>query len=549
MSRRPLILAAALTFATVACTDLPQATVDFGTGMRFVPAVADANDNVGLGSSIAVGADGMPFVSYFGFPEELSEGEIRTPRPIGIPSVPGVLLTGVTTEQVFDRGAVVMAQPPPDGVSIAFGPEVSDTLDLTEMNTNGTATAVGEDGTVHVAYTGPDGVWYAQTSLGGSTTLEHVYDNGTDLGVAGPVGRPGIALVEGIPMVAFAVDSLDGVEVRVATPVEDGWLAQVVAEAGRCNGCPQPGPTGIVVADDGPVVGFLDPASGALILATREVDAWAVLRTPAGAGATGLSLGLVDGRPAAALYAGGSVRLFSQGDFTEVAEADVADLPGSGDAAPTTSLATDPEGVLYVAWQDAAGVHLASGSPGGLEPVETEATQDGHAPSLAVNAEGSVFMAWYSSGGQDLFLGSLTENPDVLVANPSPSVVVSIAPAPPEDCGVDGEIDLAISASGTSFDKNCLVAPADEAFEIEFNNQGGSHNVAVFTEQGGDPILQELPFNGPATVTYPVEPLAASDYYFQCDVHPTLMFGTLAAIETGGGGGGGGGGGNNNDGG
>jgi hypothetical protein len=38
-----------------------------------------------------------------------------------------------------------------------------------------------------------------------------------------------------------------------------------------------------------------------------------------------------------------------------------------------------------------------------------------------------------------------------------------------------------------------------------------------------------------------VDPLDEAAYYFQCDAHPTTMFGTLVAAGGGGGGGGGGG--------
>ncbi|MGZ8567117.1 MAG: cupredoxin domain-containing protein [Actinomycetota bacterium] len=564
MSRRLLILAAALTLASVGCHEVPAATVDYGQGLRFVPAVADANDNVGLGSSIAVDAEGAPFISYFGFPQEAVEGQIVVPRPIGVPNVPGVLLTSLTTDQVFDRGAVVMAEAAPNGVSIAFGPEVPENLDLTETNTNGTATVVGEDGTVHVAYTAADGVWYATTSLGGTTSLEQVYDHVFSVGFAGPVGRPGIALVDGVPVVAYAVDRSTGVEVRVATPGEEGWVEEVVTTVGRCNGCPQPGPTGIVATEDGPVVAFIDPSTDELLLEARPAQvapgdgsAWEEQRFPAGEGAKGLSLGIADGRPVAARYADGAAKVFAAGQLMEVAPADVAELPETGDAAPTTAVAADAEGTFYVAWQDPAGVHLAAGQPGSLESVATQATENGQAPALAVNAEGSVFLSWYAATGQDLYLGALTENPDILVAAPSPSVVVSVGPvvAP---CGEDGEVQLDILALGTAFDPTCLVAPAAEPFVINFDNQDpvastGPHNVAIY--DGPDKATEYFigdAVDGPAQVEYTVDPIEAGEYFFQCDFHPLTMTGTFVSLEGAGGGGGGndgGGGGGGNDGG
>ena len=47
-----------------ACASNPTATsVDFGSGVRFVPVVADSLDNVGLGSAVVLTADGLPYVT------------------------------------------------------------------------------------------------------------------------------------------------------------------------------------------------------------------------------------------------------------------------------------------------------------------------------------------------------------------------------------------------------------------------------------------------------------------------------------------------------
>ena len=48
-------------------------------------------------------------------------------------------------------------------------------------------------------------------------------------------------------------------------------------------------------------------------------------------------------------------------------------------------------------------------------------------------------------------------------------------------------------------------------------------------------------FRVPTRSTVDVPAIDAGDYFFQCDVHPATMTGTLAVIESGGGGGGGGG--------
>jgi cytochrome c oxidase subunit II len=93
--------------------------------------------------------------------------------------------------------------------------------------------------------------------------------------------------------------------------------------------------------------------------------------------------------------------------------------------------------------------------------------------------------------------------------------------------------DLKLAAKGIKFDTNCLAAPANEAFTLTFDNQdaGVPHNVEIFTKQGGTRLGGASSpgdfFNGVATKTYNVDALKAGTYYFQCDVHPTAMFGTF----------------------
>jgi plastocyanin len=89
---------------------------------------------------------------------------------------------------------------------------------------------------------------------------------------------------------------------------------------------------------------------------------------------------------------------------------------------------------------------------------------------------------------------------------------------------------LRISANGLAFSTSTLSAPADEPFQIAFENQERApHNVAIYRDSSAaEKLFGEDPFSGPAVVTYDVPALAPGTYFFRCDVHPN-MSGQLTA--------------------
>jgi plastocyanin len=105
------------------------------------------------------------------------------------------------------------------------------------------------------------------------------------------------------------------------------------------------------------------------------------------------------------------------------------------------------------------------------------------------------------------------------------SVAAEAAPA----CTASGTA-LSIGAKDKKFDKDCLAAPADQGFTIEFDNQDPAvpHNVAIYDSPGskkalfkGDIIV------GPSTTTYTVPAQPAGTYEFRCDPHDDSMIGTF----------------------
>ncbi len=540
VTKTVFISGALVAVVAAACASPTPPGVDFGEGTRFVEAVADSQDDVGQGASIAYAADGTPYVSYFGFAAELEEGEIPLSRPVGTPFLPAVLLTSVSPEGVFTRGAVAQldAEFQPSGVEPAFRPAKIPGLDVTPENANGTAVAVAGDGSVHVAWTSGNGVFHAVAKPGSDSVVTTVFELGFPVSQAGPVGRPSIAIDStNQPWIAFGVTDGSDVTIDVATPDGEGWAVQDAATAGRCNGCPPPLPTAIVAPGDVPMVAFGDPVDSSVYAARLDGDEWVEELVESGASGAGMAGAVDDESAYLTFYGEAEVRLATwdgAGWTTESAAESTDPQEVSGLTAPTTGV-TAREGSVWVTWQDNLGIHLIERLEGGpFTEVPVTGASAGTTPAVAASteSEGVVTLVWYEPATQDLHLGVWGDPDEILVANPSPVPTVSIAPPSAEGCGDDGKIDLEIvGTSANVFDKNCLVGPASQPFEVTFNNEGGTHNFQVLPEVGSTEVIDGTELvAGPVKQVLPLE-LEGADYYFQCLAHPTTMFGTLAVVK------------------
>jgi plastocyanin len=542
VSKRLLILAASAAFLTSACGALPTGAVDFGSSTRFITSVMDSLDNVGQGASVAVDPDATAVVSYFGFPAVVPKGQVAPSRPIGSPFLPAVQLSTMDAKGMVTHGAVQQSHPEqtPSGIGVPFGPDMPKAagtdLDIKEQNVNGTAVALGSDGSINVAWAGPTGIMYAKTTAGGTSTVSEVYNYGVTVNQAGPIGRPGIAVdANGNPWIAFGVNGSTGISIKVATPKGTGWSLVDAATAGTCNGCPQPLPTGIAFVGSTPVVVYGDPKADAVMAATPNGKQWSTSTVEPGASGAGLALTATADKAFASYYTGaGSVHEATfDGTTWKAGEVSSSFDPQttSGLDAPTTGVAVDDQGTIYVTWQD-QGVQLASGDGTTFKPVDTQGALKGTGPAIA-SGKGVVYLAWYDPSEENLNLGALANPSEVLLANPSPAPTISIAPPSTASCGANGKIQLDISAKDIAFNTNCLVAPANQPFTINFDNQdtGVPHNVAGFTDSSATTVLfRGNVITGPAKESIKVDALKPGTYYFHCDVHPTTMTGTLAVV-------------------
>ena len=90
-------------------------------------------------------------------------------------------------------------------------------------------------------------------------------------------------------------------------------------------------------------------------------------------------------------------------------------------------------------------------------------------------------------------------------------------------------LHIAVLASKThTFTTDCLAAPADQRFTIEFDNKDtsihGNHNIHIY--ESPDEFIGESVIHG-RSITYTVPAMPTGSYVFRCDEHPSLMNGVF----------------------
>jgi plastocyanin len=112
----------------------------------------------------------------------------------------------------------------------------------------------------------------------------------------------------------------------------------------------------------------------------------------------------------------------------------------------------------------------------------------------------------------------------------SGSLAGPVSPQAATTCSPEGTA-LRITAFDNKFDKNCLAAPANQAFTIDFSNldRGIPHNVSIYEDETARKnfFKGELT-DGPGKQIYSVPGQQAGTWFFRCDPHPE-MTGTFVA--------------------
>ena len=104
----------------------------------------------------------------------------------------------------------------------------------------------------------------------------------------------------------------------------------------------------------------------------------------------------------------------------------------------------------------------------------------------------------------------------------------ALATPPPAPSGAAAGPAVNVTAQGVKFLEATLQAPADKPWTIRFDNKdaGTPHDVDIL-DANGTKVEDGKEFNGVGVRDYPVKPLPAGTYKFECSIHPTQMFGTL----------------------
>jgi plastocyanin len=82
-----------------------------------------------------------------------------------------------------------------------------------------------------------------------------------------------------------------------------------------------------------------------------------------------------------------------------------------------------------------------------------------------------------------------------------------------------------VVAQNTAFNTKEIRLPADTPTTLTLDNRDPSaHNLSIYEDDtaSSDPLFTFKEFPGPATKTFNVPPIPAGEYYFHCDIHPTM---------------------------
>jgi plastocyanin len=89
----------------------------------------------------------------------------------------------------------------------------------------------------------------------------------------------------------------------------------------------------------------------------------------------------------------------------------------------------------------------------------------------------------------------------------------------------EGAGGIKVVAQNTAFDVKEIDLPADTPSKLTVENKDPfAHDLSIYQDESasGTPLFTFEPFPGPATKSFPVPAIKEGEYYFHCDIHPTM---------------------------
>jgi plastocyanin len=89
----------------------------------------------------------------------------------------------------------------------------------------------------------------------------------------------------------------------------------------------------------------------------------------------------------------------------------------------------------------------------------------------------------------------------------------------------EGAGGVTVVAENTAFNTDEISLPAETPTTLTLDNRDtAAHNLSIYEDEtaSGEPLFTFEAFAGPAEETIPVEPIPEGEYYFRCDIHPTM---------------------------
>jgi plastocyanin len=523
------LLGASLAAAACAPASSPP-NIPVAQGGTFQVQVVDAAQDVGRAPSVAIDPKGTVAITYLLVTPAPTPGVLPQPPTPGVPQPPSVVLaTGNPATAIWNHTAVSGQNAV--GLAQGLAPQIANSKGFATAGVD-TSLAIDAAGKHHVIWSTPSGLFYSDDTLGTSFSKPVRIVQGQTFGASIAVAPAGTAWVSFV----------QGFTVKVATKSGTSWKVEA---AGRTTGAPglPADVTAIRVGSGGqPITAFGD--NGRTMIAMNSGGAWNVVPV-SGPGGLAVSMDLdKSGNPRVAYYdAHGGVHLATSARGANWQVTDLGSTAAGqgqgGDPKWSTGVVVDDKGIDYVTWADtrANDVVLATNGSGKFTSQPLPASQSGANPSIGVSPDGkTLVVAWFDSVNLNLDLASSPVS-GLALAHPTPTLQQPSIPPPTAACKPSGAT-LSVTAKGIAFNTNCLAAPSNTAFTINFTNDdaGVPHNVEIFTDStatarlGGATGAADT-VTGPGSTTYKVDALKPGTYFFRCDVHPTQMTGTFVVAK------------------